>query len=38
MNPIGDFEFEEMHETIKLSDSEVSLVGNDICVKSSFKN
>ena len=38
MNPIGDFEFEEMHETIKLSDSEVSLVGNDICVKSSFKS
>ena len=38
MNPIGDFEFEEMHEIIQLSDSEVSLVGNDICVKSSFKS
>ncbi len=38
MNPIGDFEFEEMHEIIQLIDSEVSLVGNDICVKSSFKS
>ncbi len=38
MNPIGDFEFEEMHEIIQLSDSEVSLIGNDICVKSSFKS
>jgi len=38
MNPIGDFEFEEMHEVIKLSDSQVSLIGNDICVKSLFKN
>ncbi len=38
MNPFGDFEFEEMHEIIKLSDSQVSLIGNDICVKSSFKN
>jgi len=38
MNPFGDFEFEEMHEIIKLSDSYVSLIGNDICVKSSFKN
>ena len=38
MNPIGDFEFEEMHEIIQLSYSEVSLVGNDICVKSSFKS
>ena len=38
MNPIGDFEFEEMHETINLSDSKVSLIGNDICVKSLFKN
>ena len=39
MNPFGDFEFSEMHEIIKLSDSKVvSLIGNDICVKSSFKN
>jgi len=38
MNPFGDFEFEEMHEIIKLSDSQFSLIGNDICVKSSFKN
>jgi len=38
MNPFGDFEFEEMHETIKLNDPKVSLIGNDICVKSSFKN
>ncbi len=33
-NPLGDFEFEEMHEIIKLSNSQVSFVGNDICVKS----
>ena len=38
MNPFGDFEFEEMHEVIKLSDSQVSLIGNDICIKSLFKN
>ena len=38
MNPLGDFEFEEMNEIIKLSDSQVSLIGSDICVKSSFKN
>ena len=38
MNPFGDFEFEEMQEIIKLSDSQVSLIGKDICVKSSFKN
>ncbi len=37
MNPLGDFEFKEMHEIIKLSDSQFSLIGNDICVKSSFK-
>ena len=36
MNPFGDFEFKEMHEVIKLSDSKVSLVGNDLCVKSSI--
>ena len=38
MNPFGDFEFEEMHETINLIDSQISLIGNDICVRSSFKN
>ena len=38
MNPLGDFEFREMHEIINLSDSHFSLIGNDICVKSSFKN
>jgi len=38
MNPFGDFEFEEMNEIIKLSDSQVSLIGNDICVESSLKN
>ncbi len=37
MNPLGDFEFEEMHEIIKLSDSQVSLIENDICVMSSVK-
>ncbi|ABB50419.1 diaminohydroxyphosphoribosylaminopyrimidine deaminase / 5-amino-6-(5-phosphoribosylamino)uracil reductase [Prochlorococcus marinus str. MIT 9312] len=37
MNPLGDFQFEEMHEIIKLSDSQVSLIGNDICVKSELK-
>ena len=38
MNPFGDFEFEEMNEIIKLSNSHVNLIGNDICVKSTFKN
>ena len=38
MNPFVDFEFKEMHEIIKLSDSQVSLVGNDISVKSVLKN
>ena len=38
MNPFGDFEFREMNEIIKLSNLQVSLIGNDICVKSSFKN
>ena len=37
MNPFGDFEFEEMHEVIKLSDSQFSLIVNDICVQSSYK-
>ena len=38
MNPLSDFEFREMREIIKLSDSQFSLIGNDICVQSSFKN
>ena len=38
MNPFGDFEFTEMNEIIKLSESQLSLIGNDICVKSSLKN
>jgi diaminohydroxyphosphoribosylaminopyrimidine deaminase/5-amino-6-(5-phosphoribosylamino)uracil reductase len=38
MNPLGDFEFKEMYEIIELSESKFSLIGNDICVKSSFKN
>ena len=38
MNPLSDFEFKEMHEILKLSDPQFSLIGNDICVKSSFKN
>ncbi len=38
MNPFGDFEFKEMNEIIKLTDSKFSLIGNDICVKSSFQN
>jgi diaminohydroxyphosphoribosylaminopyrimidine deaminase/5-amino-6-(5-phosphoribosylamino)uracil reductase len=38
MNPLNDFEFKEMHEIIKLSDSQFSLIGNDICIKSLFEN
>ncbi len=38
MNPLGDFEFKEISETIKLNDPKFSLIGNDICVKSLFKN
>jgi len=38
MNPLGDFDFGEMHEIIKLSESQLSLIGEDICVRSSFKN
>ena len=36
MNPFGDFQFTEMHEIIKLGDPQLSLIGNDICVKSSL--
>jgi len=38
MNPFGDLKFEEMHEIIKLNLSQVSLIGNDICVRSSLQN
>ena len=38
MNPFSDFEFKEMHEIINLKNSQFSLIGNDICVKSSLKN
>jgi diaminohydroxyphosphoribosylaminopyrimidine deaminase/5-amino-6-(5-phosphoribosylamino)uracil reductase len=38
MNPLGDFDFGEMREVIKLSESQLSLIGDDICVKSIFKN
>jgi diaminohydroxyphosphoribosylaminopyrimidine deaminase/5-amino-6-(5-phosphoribosylamino)uracil reductase len=38
MNPLGDFEFGEMHEIIELSESQLSLIEDDICVKSIFKN
>jgi len=37
MNPFEDFEFKEMNEIIQLSTSQISLIGNDICVKSSFE-
>ena len=37
MNPFGDFEFKEMNEIINLSYSQVNLIRNDICVKSSLK-
>jgi len=36
MNPLGDFGFREMNEVIKLSDLKLSLIGNDICIKSSL--
>jgi len=38
MNPFGDFEFNDMRDIIKLSNPQFSLIENDICVKSSFKN
>ena len=37
-NPFGDFEFKEMHETIQLSDSQRTFIGDDICIKSALKN
>ncbi len=38
MNPLGDFEFQEMHEIINLNDVKFTLSASDICVKSSLKN
>ena len=38
MNPLGDFEFEEMNEIIKLSESQLRLIGDDICLESIFNN
>jgi len=38
MNPFGDFKFIEMNEIFQLSDPQISLIGNDICVKGLFKN
>jgi len=38
MNPFVDFEFSKMNEIIKLNDLQVSLIGDDICVKTKFKN
>jgi len=38
MNPLGDFEFKDMDEVIKLRDSEVTFIGNDICVQTYLKN
>ena len=37
MNPFGDFKFNEMDKIINLNEPQVSLIVNDICVKSSFK-
>ena len=37
MTPLGDFGFKEMNEIIKLKQTKISLIGNDICVKSYLK-
>ena len=34
MNPFGDFQFEDMDEVIKLKESQISFIGDDICVES----
>ena len=36
MNPLGDFDFLEMDEIIKLRESDVSFLGNNICIKSAL--
>ena len=38
MSPFGDFKFQEMNEILELNESNISFIGNDICVKSSLKN
>ena len=38
MNPFGDFQFQEMHEILELNESNISFIGDDICVKSSLRN
>ena len=38
MNPLGDFEYTEMHEIIKLSETQISVIGSDICVKGILKS
>jgi len=38
MNPLGDFDYKEMDEAIKLSQIRLNLIGNDICVESSFES
>jgi hypothetical protein len=37
MNPIGDFEFKEMDEIIKLNYSQVNFIRDDIYVRSALK-
>ena len=37
-NPLGDFDYKEIADVIKLSQTRINLIGNDICVKSSFDN
>ena len=36
MNPLSDFEFTNMREVLNLNEPEISFIGNDICLKSSF--
>ncbi len=38
MNPLGDFEFTDMHQIIKLSKTEISFISDDICVKGSLRD
>ncbi len=38
MNPLGDFEFRDINEVIKLSDFDISLIDDDVCLKSVLKN
>ncbi len=37
MNPLLDFEFRDMNDVFNLKEPEISIIGDDICVKSSFK-